>query len=260
MDTNETVVTENVTENVEQTTEQIAETLKTYSQEDVDRLVKEKLDQVLPGKIARSTAKVRREYEQKYGDLENVLRAGTGKNSLEEITESVRGHYQNSGIDIPAKPVFSGRDLETLASADAQEIIDGGYDEVVAEVERLAAIGLDRMNDRERTTFKTLAEYRLNAERMKALAEIGVTEAEYNSPEFKAFAGQFLSNVPITDVYKLYAKTSNPNPAAPIGSMKNGSRDTGKTYYSPEDVDKLMPVDYDDPVIFQRVRESMKQW
>lgn len=42
--------------------------------------------------------------------------------------------------------------------------------------------------------------------------------------------------------------------------MKNGSHDDVKTYYSPEDVDKLTEKDLDNPVIFQRVRESMKSW
>ena len=45
-----------------------------------------------------------------------------------------------------------------------------------------------------------------------------------------------------------------------MGSMKNGSHSEEKTYYSPEDVDKLTPQDFDNPVIFRNVRESMKKW
>ena len=67
-------------------------------------------------------------------------------------------------------------------------------------------------------------------------------------------------NVPITDVYKLYESTVKTSPVEPMGSMKNGNHGEEKTYYSPEDVDKLRPEDYDNPVIFQRVRDSMKRW
>ena len=42
--------------------------------------------------------------------------------------------------------------------------------------------------------------------------------------------------------------------------MKNGNTQEEKTYYSPEDVDKLTEKDLDDPIIFKRVRESMSKW
>lgn len=264
MEINENLVVEqetvNTAENVEQTTEQVAAPPKTYTQEQVDTMIKEKLDQVLPGKIARKEAKLRKEYDQRYGTLESVLKAGTGMESVEEMTESLRGFFQKQGKSIPDKPIFSDSDLETLAAADAQEIIEAGYDEVVAEVDRLAAVGIKNMSAREKTVFKTLAEYRHVTERNKALSEIGVSESVYNSPEFKAFAGQFKSGVPITEIHKMYEKTVNKPNVEAMGSMKTGGHESVKTYYSPEDVDKLSPEDFDNPVIFQRVRESMKQW
>ena len=263
MENNENFV--NQTENVEQTTEQIAEQPeKVYTQDDVERLVnegvKKKLDEVMPGKIARREARIRKEYDQKYGDLERVLKAGTGTEDLKQITDSLRGYYQQQGVPMQEKPAFSEEDIRTLANADADEIIDAGFDEVVDEVNRLASIGAEKMTPRERVMFERLANYRHGAEREKALAEIGVPESVYNSQEFKTFAGQFHRNVPITDVYKLYEKTVKTSSVEPMGSMKNGNHGEEKTYYSPEDVDKLRPEDLDNPVIFQRVRESMKRW
>ena len=76
---NENLVTEQVAENVEITTE---ETPKTYTEAEFNA----KLDEVLGKKIARREAKIRKEYERKYGELEDVLRAGTGKDNVEDMT------------------------------------------------------------------------------------------------------------------------------------------------------------------------------
>ena len=248
----EDLVAEEVTENVEQPTEEaVVESPKMFTQEEMNAAV---------GKAkARARAKVEKEYQRKYGDLTDVLKAGTGKESVEEMTDTFKQFYQKKGIQITEKPTYSEEDVSVLAQSDADEIIRAGYDEVVEEVDRLADLGVDKMTAREKAVFKTLADYRNNADRGKALAEIGVTEDVYESKEFKTFAGMFNPSTPITEVYKLYAKTVKPQ-VEPIGSMKNGSHDEGKTFYTPEEVDKLTPKDYDNPVIFQRVRDSMKLW
>jgi hypothetical protein len=247
-------VTEQVTENVEQPTEEAVTepaSEKLFTQEDLNAAV---------GKAkARVRAKVEKEYRQKYGNLTNVLKAGTGKETVEEMTDTFQQFYQKKGIQIPQEPAYSEEDIALLAGAEARDIIDSGYDEVVEEVDRLAALGADHMSPREKALFKALAEHRQTAERGRELAAIGVTEDVYSSQEFKNFAGMFNPSTPITEVYKLYAKTVKPN-VEPIGSMKNGSHDEGKTFYTPEEVDKLTPKDYDNPVIFQRVRDSMRLW
>jgi hypothetical protein len=235
-------------ENVEQTTEQPP---KMFTQEEVNDIV---------GKAkARNTAKIRKEYDRDYGELVEVLRAGTGKESVGEIKDTLKDFYQKKGVQFRGEPQYSEKDIEVLARAEAEDIINGGYEEVVEEVDRLAKLGVANMNAKDKATFKILAEHRQAAERGRELAQIGVTEDVYNSKEFQEFAGMFNPNTPVSEVYKLYAKTIKPQ-VEPIGSMKNGSHDEGKTFYTPEEVDKLTSKDLDNPVIFQRVRESMKLW
>ena len=248
----EDLVSEEVTENVEQTTEEpVNEPAKMFTQEDMNAAV---------GKAkARMRAKVEKEYQKKYGNLTNVLKAGTGKETVEEQTETLTQFYQRKGVQIPQEPDYSEEDIALLAGAEAKDIIDSGFEEVVEEVDRLTALGAERMTPREKALFKALAEHRQATERGNELAAIGVTEDVYNSQEFKNFAGMFNPTTPITEVYNLYAKTVKPQ-VEPIGSMKNGSHDEGKTFYTPEEVDKLTSKDYDNPVIFQRVRDSMKLW
>ena len=81
----ETVTTEQSTGVQEQPIEQSTE--KTYTQAEVDEIVGKRL--------ARNTAKIHKEYDRKYGQLENVLRAGTGKSNVEEITDTFREFYQD---------------------------------------------------------------------------------------------------------------------------------------------------------------------
>lgn len=244
----EDLVVEETAENVEQTTEQTPEKMFTQTQ----------VNEMMGKAKARARAKVEKEYKRKYGDLTDVLKAGTGKKTVEEMTDTFRGFYQKKGIPLPQEPSYSEEDIALLANADANDFINAGDDEAAEEFARLEKLGTG-MTKREQETFRILADHLHTAERGKALNAIGVTEDVYNSKDFKDFAAMFNPSTPITEVYKLYAKNVNPK-VEPIGSMKNGSHDEGKTFYTPEEVDKLTSKDLDNPVIFQRVRDSMKLW
>lgn len=252
MDNNENFVAEQVTENVEQTTEQ---TPKTYTQKEVDAIVGKRL--------ARKEARIRKEYDRKYGDLEGVLKAGTGKESVEEMTDTFKKFYSSKGIQMPEKPAYTARDIELLARAEAEEIINSGYDDVVEEVDRLTALGAENMTPRERAVFQTLAEHRQSAERGRELSQIGVTEDVYNSDDFKRFASQFNPHTPIRDIYDIYAKTQPKKNIKPMGSMKTGpSVDNGvKDFYTPEEARRFTKQDYDkNPALFAAVEKSMTRW
>ena len=251
MNENENLVTEQVTENVEQTTEQ---TPKTYTQEEVDAIVGKR--------IARKEAKIRKEYDRKYGDLEEVLKAGTGKDSVEEATDTFKQFYQKKGITIPQKPTYSEQDIEILARADAEEIIRSGFEEVVEEVDRLAQIGVD-MTPREKAIFKKLAEHRQSIERGNELSQIGVTEDVYNSKEFKDFASKFNASTPVKDVFDIYRKTQPQKEFKTMGSMKNSTSDDGtiKDFYTRDEALKFTKADFDkNPALYKAVEASMLKW
>lgn len=256
MSENEILVADQVTENVEQTTE---ESPKTYTEAEFNA----KLDEVLGKKIARREAKIRKEYERKYGSLEEVLRAGTGKESVEEMTDTFAKFYEGKGIKIPKKPNYSANDIEVLARADADEIIRSGFDEVVEEVDRLAGVGVEHMTARDKAVFKVLAEYRQNAERGRELSKIGVTEDVYNSQEFKDFAGKFNPNTPISDIYDIYNKTKPKKEVRTMGSMKNApTKDNGvKDFYTFEEAKLIKREELDkNPALFKAVEASMHKW
>jgi hypothetical protein len=244
----ETVTTE------EKTGEQVIP-VKTYTQEEVDDIVGKRL--------ARNTAKIRKEYSKKYGDLENVLKAGTGKDNVIELTDTFREFYTQKGIHIPSEPTYSGRDIEVLAKAEANDIINAGFEEVVEEVDRLAELGIENMSAREKQVFKELAEYRQRTERTNELSKIGVTEDVYNSKEFTEFASKFGSNTTITEIYEIYNKMQPKKEVRTMGSLKNTTQqDTGvKDFYTRDEALKFTKKDFDNnPELFKAVEKSMLKW
>ena len=253
MNGNEKIVTEQP-EVVEQVAEQ--PTPKMYTQDEVNEMMGKRL--------ARQEAKLRKETERKYGGLMEVLKAGTGKESVEEVQETFTKFYEGKGIKVRKQPEYSDKDLEVLAKSDAEEFITAGFEDVVEEVDRLAEIGVENMTAREKALFRNLAEYRQNTERGKALSERGVTEDEYNSAEFKAFAAKFTHNTPITEIYDLYqASKPNKKEHRTMGSMKSSTpAETGvKDYYSFEEASKFTKADFDkNPELYKKVQESMTKW
>ena len=256
MENMETLVTEQVTENVEQTTE---ESPKTYTEAEFNA----KLDEVLGKKIARREAKIRREYEKKYGNLETVLKTGTGEEDVNKIADTFKDFYAKKGIKFPDRPTYTAQEIEVLAKAEADDIIRAGYDEVVDEVNRLADIGAANMTDREKAVFRVLAEHRQGAERKKELSKIGVTEDVYGSQEFKDFSAKFAAGVPVKDIYDLYTKTQPKKEIKTMGSLKNtDSADSGvKDFYTPEEARRFTKKDFDNnPALFKAVENSMLKW
>lgn len=256
MENNENFVEQ--TENVETvTTEENAgvQTERTYTQAELDEIVGKRL--------ARNTAKITKQFESKYGDLEDVLKVGLGVGSVEEAREGLRSFYAQKGKPVPQKPSYSDKDIEILAKAEADDIIRAGYEDVVEEVDRLSEVGFENLTSREKAVFHTLAEYRQKTERGRELSSIGVTEDVYESEEFKSFAKQFNSNTPIKDVFDIYRKTQPQKEIRTMGSMKSTpASDSGvKEFYTVEEARKFTKADYDNnPALFAAVERSMQKW
>lgn len=254
MNENENLVAE-VTENTENTAEETRQP-KTYTDDEVNEIVGRKKS-ILEKKL-------RKEYEAKYGELETVLKAGMGKEDMGEITNDLREFYtKRKGIKIEKKPEYSAKEIETLARAEADEIIGYGYDEVVDEVDRLTKIGAANMTARDKAVFKILAEHRQNTENSRELSSLGVTEDVYNSKEFQEFKGKFNANTPIKDIYDIYNKTLPKKEFKNPGSMKSATSDDNrvKDFYSYEEAQKFTTKDFDkNPELFKAVQASMTKW
>ena len=252
-------VMEEITENVETATEEAVTGEKKYTEEEFNQ----RLDEILSRKIARNEAKVRKEYEKKYGNLEAVLRAGTGEENVEEITSSFRKFYEGKGIEMPTEPRYSDGDIRILARAEADDIINAGFDEVVEEVDRLSGIGVQNMSPREKALFENLARHRQTMERANELARIGVTQDVYDSKEFKDFAGKFNADTSIREIYDLYNKMQPKKEKRTMGSMKStAAEDKGvKDFYSYEEASKFTRDELrKNPELMKAIEKSMPKW
>ena len=253
MENNENFVEQ--AENVEQTTEEtVVEQPKTFTQEELNDLMGK-------GK-ARTRAKVEKEFQRKYGDLIDVLKAGTGKESVEEITDTFKQFYAKKGIQVK-KPTYTDKDLAVLAQHDADEIIRGGFEDVVEEADRLNAIGAENMTARDKAVFVALTNYIKDTETSRELSGIGVTEDVYNSKEFQEFAGKFSATTPIRDVYDIFQKTQPKKEVRTMGSMRsNVVEDNGvKDFYTREEAARFTLQDFNNnPELYKKVVESSYKW
>lgn len=265
-----------VTENVEeQTTEEIVEggedeSVKSTDVENTEEVVeepqeptftKEQVDEMVAKKLARKEAKIRREYEKKYGRAETVLKAGLQKDNFEDAVTELENYYKEEGVQIPTYQ-YSERDTEIIAKAEAEEIIDSGYDDLVEEVDRLAGIGVENMSKRDRIIFQRLAEERKKVEEERELKSLGIGK-DTDTNDFKEFSKKLNPSLSMKDKYEMYLKFKPTPKVETIGSMKNTKeKDSGvKDFYTRDEALKFTKSDFDkNPELYKAVEKSMLKW
>lgn len=217
----------------------------------------EELNDIVSRRVARAENRVKRVYEDKYSKLDNTLNMALGTSSPEESANRLIEFYREQGIDIPDEPRYSERDLELLARAEAESIINSSYEDLVDEVDRLANKGIDNMTRREKLVFKSLAEERQRQEQIKELASIGVGEDTLSNKDFRSFADKFdRSKVSMKEIYEMYEKTIPKKEVKPIGSMKSDMKDD-KEFFTSEELKKLSMDDLRNDNIWRKARASM---
>ena len=243
----------NDSEEVEETTEETAEPVEENENEPVaETFTKEQVDEMIAKKLARKEAKLRREYEKKYGRAETILKAGLNKDKFEDAVDELEKFYAQEGVKIP-EVKYSQRDTEILAKAEADEIIESGYDDLVEEVDKLASIGVENMSDREKIMFQRLAEERKRIEEEKELKSLGISKSD----EFKEFSKKLNPNLTMKQKYEMYLELKPKKELEKMGSMKSGPKKEIKEHYTEEEIKKLTLDDLDDPVVWENVRKSM---
>lgn len=240
--------------------------VKNYTAEEIEKMVNDRVNDILPKKIEREKRKMEKQYSDKlakYEETDSILKAGLGTKDISESNQRMREFYKEQGIDIPvySKPRYSEEDEKILGKAEASKIIDLGFEEMQEEANRLATIGVDKMTPREKVMFNTLADELTHQKQVKELAELGVKEEILNNSEFKEFASQFTSKTPIKTIYEMYNVTHQSKPKAEkIGSMKNNISKEEKDFYTPDEVNALTPEEWEKPGVWEKVMASQRKW
>lgn len=270
--TNETenVDTETTEENQEEANSEATETEENESEveeteEKKIELTQSQLNEMIAERVRReqnsskrNEANIRREYEEKYANIENIINAGFGTSSLDEGLDRIADLCKQKGIQIPEKKSsYSQSDLEVLANYTANEIINDGYEAVDNELKRLANKGADKMNSKEKLIFSKLNDTKKIMDGEKELEALGVKKEILDSKEFKNFADKFTgSKFSMKEIYEMYKK---PKPKAkPIGSMINNNPKEVKDFISEAEYDKMTPEEIEKNMPL--IRKSMLSW
>lgn len=247
-DIEEIVEDENDSENIEDEEEKQIE--KMFTSEEVDG-IKQRYKK-------RLERKLRREYDEKYSRLENVVKAGLNTSDLNDATERLAEYYKNEGVDIPNSPKYNDDDIRLIANAEANEFIESStYEEIADEVDELAKIGFENMSERDKIVFSKLADKRKALEEEKAVLSLGINKDELSSQEFKDFSDKLNPDLPIKEKYEMFLKIKPKKQVKQMGSMKTGPVSKVKDYYTEEEISKLTDEELDDPKIWEAVRNSM---
>lgn len=260
------LVEEETTENVEETTEETPEVVEeeettTSEEKPKGRFVTdEELNDIVDRRVSRKMKKFEKE-QGIYKDTENVLKIGLGVNDIKEANQKLREYYSGEGYEMPEvyEPEMTDREIQALANADAEDIMEEGEEAMTNEANRLAEKGYENLNRREKMLFTRLASTLESNKNRRELLRLGASEELVDSDDFKEFAAQFNSKTPMEKILGLYnASNDSEEKFDNPGSMKNqdkGSAD--KDYYTDEEIDQLTDEQLDDPKIWAAVRKSM---
>lgn len=227
----------------------------------------EEFNQRMQSRLARQADKFRRESDEKFGKLENLLQAGLGGKNLDENISLLEKMYEEQGIDYSKQlnnNKFSAKEVEILANAEADSIINAGYEEIVEETERLVKLGYDNMTDRDKFIFKKLDTAKKSIEDTRELRKLGLKDDFSKDSDFLKFVNDYgIEDMPFSKKYELYSRTKNkenkPTQSDP-GSLSNRDSSVDKEYFTSEEVDQLTPAQWNDPKIVEKVGRSMKRW
>ena len=284
MEENEMLEQTNETENVDtQTTEEnvggieLTDTSEAANAVEETKEVKKTLRELLKenpeyqeeynGMVKNRLDRKDREYQKeisKYKDTENVLKSTLGASDINEANKKLREYYESEGVKLPDvyTPGLSSREIEVLAKAEAEDVIEEGYDAILNEANRLAEKEYKNLNEREKIIFNTLAEKLTEEDNKSKLSKIGAPQDILNDKSFIEFKKQFVSKTPIEDIYNFYVKTkgSQAKPAT-MGSMKDTvAQKESKDFYSPTDVKNLSDDEWSKPGVWEKALASIKKW
>lgn len=284
---NELVVSDDVPETSEQNLEEVnigtsedggqvqetTEEVVTPSQEDIERMIEERANKRTQEQIEQRLIRdrINREKQQnkemaKYRQLESIMKAGLGVETLDEAINKSSEFYKGQGVNIPIykeESSLSERDEKILAEADAREIISFGKQEMETEANRIASIPENKRTLREKTVFNALCKELINLRDVDTLKSKGYEIDLLNEKKFIEFRNQFNVNTPIETIVGMYKQVNNLNveqPKSPGSAKSSTGIKQIKDYYSPEDFDKLTDDELNNPKIMEIVDKSRLQW
>lgn len=225
-----------------------------YTQEEVNSMIKDRLDRF---------KKKEKENLRKYEYLESIVKTGTGTDNLDDAIKETVDFYKGNGLEIPEYSAYSEDDERILGQARANEFIKSGYEEMEAEANRIASIPREQRSVRETEEFNILGAELTRRNNIRELKSKGYDSNVLETDEFKKFSNQFNNQTDISKIYEMFTKLNGnkvEKPYSPGSAKSNAQVKQIKDYYSPDDFDKLTDEDLNNPKIMEIVDKSRLQW
>jgi hypothetical protein len=268
---------------------------KTYTQAEVDGAVQKRVAREMKKLSAykERNAELEAELAEYRGLSALIAEGGNVKGSPKEQIRTLKETYDLS--DEAVNSILSKsknndeRDLQrNMARYNADKFIEeNDADDIQEEFDRINQIPAAERSIMDKAKLKAIKEHQDSAKKTNddtkardAIAndikwlqkEVGNVELKdiLSSGEFKDFISETPNMYP-SDAIKMFVKFNGKDKmlemfgkgdTRPVstGSVKDNGSSKLKEYYSSEDVDNLSAKDLDDPVIRERVRQSMTKW
>lgn len=225
-----------------------------FTQDEVDKM------------IASRVNRLEREYQKKFKENEgliNTLKAGLGKDNVNEIESDLRSFYSEQGIKIPEQPKYDEYEEKILARAYSDEIIQAGESEMEKVANQIASKPYEQRSIREIETLNILGKELMERKEVSELKSKGIDTSILNEQKFKDFRSKLNPKINVSEAIDLYNKVQSKEikrPANPGSATSVHTESKYKDFYTSEEVDNLSKKDLDNPQIFNAVINSMNKW
>ena len=202
-----------------------------------DEEFNQKVNEIADRRVARKMRKVNRELDD-YKDTINVLKSQLGGDTIEDVNSNLRKLYENEGVELPKKYVSEDSELnELLAERDFKDFETEGIKSITDEANRLAGIGYENLNSKDKILFSKLVNKIDTENDKKVLKGLNVDESILEDKDFISFREQFNREVPISKIYDLYSGKSETIINTP-GNLENKST-AEREYFTEEEIERM---------------------
>lgn len=211
--------------------------------------------------INRATARYTKELER-YKKRDEETAANLKAIGLPADINLAAAQIMATANNIPLSDAIArqtaSRDMEILGKADAAEVIESG--DIEAELKRLADKPIPLRTQRDKICYQELtAAKKLNDEAAE-LSKVGVdVEKLKKDSAFAEFNKKLNPELPISERYELYKKTTTAVPAAtPPPSVASKGGTPKKDFYTSAEVDHMTRDEISENL--EVITKSMKKW
>ncbi|WP_294465615.1 hypothetical protein [uncultured Anaerofustis sp.] len=232
---------------------------KTFSQADVDRIINRKF-----GKVRRETEAEKEQYNELIHTLKSGMKFEGEDISIGELNKKLREAFEDQDVTIPEyHKGLSKHEQEVLAKDRANEVLEGGIEDVAEEYQRLR--DKDRLSYSEQIQFRTYERELAIFQAKDELEKQGKDSSVLESEDFIKFASKYKADISLSEIYSDYERYTTkpeiekPRPAGSVRSKKQSNKI--KNHYSLDEAKEFTTEELlKNPKLLDAINKSSEEW